>query len=51
MSTRPVICLQAAKDHLRSLAGFIRYTVSTFVGDGCLVGAGALSYTTLVALV
>src|SRR6185312_17111368 len=51
MSTRPVIYLQAAKDRLRLLAGFIRYTVATFVDDGCLVGAGALSYTTLVALV
>ena len=51
MKPRPAIYLQAAKERLRLLAGFIRYTVATFVGDGCLVGAGALSYTTLVALV
>jgi membrane protein len=51
MKPRPAIYFQAAKVRLRLLAGFIRYTVSIFVDDGCLVGAGALSYTTLVALV
>ena len=51
MSTRPAPFLPDALARLRTLAGFVRYTVSTFVGDGCLVGAGALSYTTLVALV
>lgn len=51
MSTRPLLYLQAAVTRLRMLAGFIRYTIATFVGDGCLTGAGALSYTTLVALV
>ncbi len=51
MSTRPLLYLQAVVTRLRTLAGFIRYTIATFVGDGCLTGAGALSYTTLVALV
>jgi membrane protein len=34
-----------------SALAFIRYLVIRFAGDGCLAGAGALSYTTLVALV
>ena len=51
MSTRPALYLQAALARLRTLAAFIRYTIATFVGDGCLTGAGALSYTTLIALV
>lgn len=51
MSTRPLLHLQAAVARLRTLVGFIRYTIATFVGDGCLTGAGALSYTSLVALV
>lgn len=33
------------------LGGFIRYCLVRFVADGCLTGAGALSYTSLVALV
>jgi membrane protein len=51
MSMRPALYLQAALSRLRTLAAFIRYTIATFVGDGCLTGAGALSYTTLIALV
>jgi membrane protein len=34
-----------------TLAAFTRYTVARFIADGCLTGAGALSYTTLVSLV
>jgi membrane protein len=51
MSTRPALYLQATVARLRTLAAFIRYTIATFVGDGCLTGAGALSYTSLIALV
>ncbi|HEX9490700.1 MAG TPA: YihY family inner membrane protein [Stellaceae bacterium] len=51
MSTRPALYLQAGLARLRTLAAFIRYTIATFVGDGCLAGAGALSYATLIALV
>ena len=51
MSMRPAHYLQAALARLRTPAAFIRYTIATFVGDGCLTGAGALSYTTLIALV
>ena len=36
---------------LASVGDFTAYAVRRFVGDGCLTGAGALSYTTLVALV
>lgn len=36
---------------LATLWTFTRYTVRRFVEEGCLTGAGALSYTTLVALV
>jgi membrane protein len=34
-----------------TVAAFTRYTVARFIADGCLTGAGALSYTTLVSLV
>ena len=51
MSTRPVQYFQAAVARLRTVGTFVRYTLKAFVGDGCLTGAGALSYTTLVALV
>jgi membrane protein len=34
-----------------TLAAFLRHAVIRFVADGCLTAAGALSYTTLVALV
>lgn len=37
----------AAHETLR----FIAYTIRRFIADGCLMGAGALSYTTLVSLV
>lgn len=36
---------------VRTAAAFTRYTLLRFIGDGCLTGAGALSYTTLVSLV
>src|SRR5690349_17429780 len=36
---------------LTTTAAFTRYTIGRFVADGCLTGAGALSYTMLVALV
>jgi membrane protein len=36
---------------LAALWAFTRHAVLRFVEDGCLTGAGALSYTTLVALV
>jgi membrane protein len=51
MSIRPSHYLQAAMARLRTIGTFVRYTLKAFVGDGCLTGAGALSYTTLVALV
>jgi membrane protein len=34
-----------------TFAAFTRYAVARFIADGCLTGAGALSYTTLVSLV
>ena len=34
-----------------ALYGFVRYVLGRFVGDGCLTGAAALSYTTLISLV
>jgi membrane protein len=34
-----------------TLAAFTRYTTRRFIADGCLTGAGALSYTTLISLV
>ncbi|HZB92790.1 MAG TPA: YihY family inner membrane protein [Stellaceae bacterium] len=43
--------LSALRNRLAILRDFAFYTVRRFVGDGCLTGAGALSYTTLVALV
>src|SRR5579864_2385859 len=49
--TFPRAWLGAAGAALTTLFAFIRYTVRRFVDDGCLTGAGALSYTTLVALV
>jgi len=36
---------------LGNLASFVRYALRRFISDGCLTGAGALSYTSLVALV
>ena len=41
----------AARSAFGNAAAFIHYTIRRFVADGCLTGAGALSYTTLVALV
>jgi membrane protein len=43
--------LRALLDRLAILRDFAIYAVRRFVGDGCLTGAGALSYTTLLALV
>ena len=40
-----------ALGRLKTAWAFTRYTVLRFAGEGCLAGAGALSYTTLVALV
>ncbi|MDB5408964.1 MAG: rane protein [Rhodospirillales bacterium] len=34
-----------------TLVAFTRYAVARFIADGCLTGAGALSYTSLVSLV
>ena len=51
MSTRTALFLQTALTRVRTVAAFVRYTIATFVGDGCLTGAGALSYTMLIALV
>jgi membrane protein len=45
MQVRPL------RDRVAALWEFTAYAVRRFVGDGCLTGAGALSYTTLVALV
>lgn len=42
---------RASRALLVSLRGFARYTLCRFLADGCLTGAGALSYTTLVSLV
>lgn len=42
---------EAALSRIRTSAAFTRYCVVTFVRDGCLTGAGALAYTSLVALV
>jgi membrane protein len=36
---------------LATLWAFLRHVIARFVADGCLTGAGALSYTTMVALV
>jgi len=41
----------AARSAFGTAVAFIHYTIRRFVADGCLTGAGALSYTTLVALV
>lgn len=41
----------AARSALGTVVAFVHYSVRRFVADGCLTGAGALSYTTLVALV
>lgn len=43
--------LKATSTGLATLWAFARYTIVRFVVDGCLTGAGALSYTSLVALV
>jgi membrane protein len=43
--------LAALHYRLAALWGFAIYAVRRFVDDGCLTGAGALSYTTIVALV
>jgi membrane protein len=45
MTARPL------RDRVATLWEFTTYSVRRFVGDGCLTGAGALSYTTIVALV
>src|SRR5690348_14532492 len=41
----------AARSALGTVVAFIHYSVRRFAADGCFTGAGALSYTTLVALV
>jgi membrane protein len=41
----------AARSAFGTAFAFIHYSMRRFVADGCLTGAGALSYTTLVALV
>lgn len=41
----------AAMDRTATVRHFTRYAVGRFVGDGCLTGAGALAYVTLVAMV
>jgi membrane protein len=43
--------LARATNGLAALWAFGRYSVLRFGRDGCLAGAGALSYTTLVALI
>jgi membrane protein len=35
----------------KTVAAFVHYALWRFIHDGCLAGAGALSYTTLVSLV
>jgi membrane protein len=42
---------EATRAALAMTAAFTRYSIGRFVADGCLTGAGALSYTTLIALV
>lgn len=42
---------EATRAALAMTAAFTRYGIGRFVADGCLTGAGALSYTTLIALV
>jgi membrane protein len=39
------------RNRVVTLGEFTTYSIRRFVGDGCLTGAGALSYTTIVALV
>jgi membrane protein len=46
---RPLLAPVLAR--LYTLGAFIRYTLVRFAVEGCLTGAGALSYTTLVSLV
>jgi membrane protein len=41
----------AARSALGTVVAFVHYSIRRFVADGCLTGAGALSYMTLVALV
>jgi len=43
--------LAAARSAFGTAVAFTHYSIRRFVADGCLTGAGALSYTTLVALV
>jgi membrane protein len=43
--------IQAMLGRLVTLWAFTRSALWRFIGDGCLTGAGALSYTSLVALV
>src|SRR5690349_23559477 len=40
-----------ARQSALDTAHFTAYVVRRFIADGCLMGAGALSYTTLVSLV
>lgn len=42
---------RAIRARLSALWSFVHYAAARFVADGCLTGAGALSYTTLVSLV
>lgn len=43
--------LAAVLNGIGIIASFVRYAVIRFVAQGCLTGAGALAYTTLVSLV
>jgi membrane protein len=43
--------LTAAWSRLAPLGAFLRYVLRQFFQDGCFTGAGALSYTTLLALI
>jgi membrane protein len=43
--------VEAARDGVVTLAAFTSHAIRRFVYDGCLTGAGALAYTTLVALI
>jgi membrane protein len=47
----PVPMIAAMLGRVVTLWAFTRGALLRFIGDGCLTGAGALSYTTLVALV
>jgi membrane protein len=43
--------LQLLGKALGDAGGFARYALRRFISDGCLTGAGALSYTSLISLV